>query len=73
MRNEKLKSVEENYLEGALKAINDAKTHIKYALLNLSAEPLEPAYRTPQWHHTILWAGFAFLLGMLIGAGLMAG
>ena len=31
------------------------------------------AYKTPQWHHTVLWAGFAFLLGMLIGAGLMAG
>lgn len=29
-------------------------------------------YQTPQWHHTILWAGFAFLIGMLIGAGLMA-
>lgn len=31
------------------------------------------AYKTPQWHHTVLWTGFAFMLGMLIGAGLMAG
>lgn len=74
MRNKNLKSVEENYLEAALNAIDDAKTYVRYALLNISGEPLEPlkpAYQTPQWHHTVLWAGFAFVIGMLIGAGLM--
>lgn len=30
-------------------------------------------YKTPHWHHIVLWAGFAFVIGMLLGAGLMAG
>ncbi|MCP5246057.1 MAG: hypothetical protein H6937_08945 [Burkholderiales bacterium] len=32
---------------------------------------IEP-YRTPQWHYVVLWAGFMFITGMLLGAGLTA-
>lgn len=47
-------------------------TDILISALEYEADAMG-AYKTPQWHHTILWAGFAFLIGMLLGAGLMAG
>lgn len=66
------KSIAEFYFDEAKESIDDAITYLRMALYNSQSKSIESAYRTPQWHHTILWAGFAFLIGMLLGAGLMA-
>jgi hypothetical protein len=47
-------------------------TDILISALEYEAEEMT-TYKTPQWHHTILWTGFAFMIGMLLGAGLVAG
>lgn len=70
MKNEK-QSFEEHQLDNAVKKIGEAGANIVSVAHLLRLKRL--AYQTPQWHHTVLWAGFAFLIGMLIGAGLMAG
>lgn len=60
------------YLSQAYSAITEASDKIVMAAtsMRLDIEKKQP-YRTPQWHHTVLWAGFAFVIGMLLGAGLM--
>ncbi|MDR4518950.1 MAG: hypothetical protein MRK00_16390 [Nitrosomonas sp.] len=51
-------------VEVAVRRIDDA---IRYTE---SEKSKRHQYQTPQWHHTILWTGFAFIVGMLLGGGL---
>lgn len=73
MAKEKL-TVGEYYLQTAKEAMGVAVAHVGLALSHLEhkKQQLKPVYRTPQWHHTVLWTGFAFIVGMLLGACLMS-
>lgn len=65
-------SIEESQLDRAVQLLGEAGTHIVSVISTLQSKPIERPYQTPQWHHTVLWTGFAFVMGMLLGGGLMA-
>ena len=71
MTNEK-QSAEEYHLHSAAELMSQAASHVSSAMSSLKLPPLKPPYRTPQWHHTVLWAGFMFITGLLTGACLMS-
>ena len=63
------KSPLENHLGIAQECLDEARKRVYWAALIVQNGR---SYHAPQWHHTILWAGLMFAIGMLAGAGLMA-